>query len=117
MVLQEGRPALAAATAVAETAHGLLDRPLADLDPELEERATDPLGAPQSPPRCHVADEVDRLGWQRRRLPWPRSAPPEQAEAGTMPAQNGLRPDDHDRPPPRRQQARADEQLDPISDP
>ena len=31
-----------------------------------------------------------------------------------MPAQNGLRLDDHDRPPPRRQQARADEQLDPI---
>jgi hypothetical protein len=114
MVLQEGRPALPAATAVADTAHVLLACPLADLDPELEELATDPLGAPQSPPRCHVADEVDRLGWERRRLPRPRSAPPEQAEAGTMPAQNGLRLDDHDRLPPRRQQARADEQLDPI---
>jgi hypothetical protein len=31
-----------------------------------------------------------------------------------MPAQNGLRLDDHDHPPPRRQQAGAGEQLDPI---
>jgi hypothetical protein len=114
MVLQEGRPALPAATAVADTAHVLLACPLADLDPELEELATDPLGAPQSPPRCHVADEVDRLGWQRRRLPRPRSAPPEQAEAGTMPAHNGLRLDDGDRATPRRQQARTDEQLQPV---
>jgi len=37
-----------------------------------------------------------------------------QAEAGTLPAQNGLRPDDGDRATPRRQQARADEQLQPV---
>jgi hypothetical protein len=39
MVLQEGCPTLAAATAAANTAHALLDRPLADLDPELEQFA------------------------------------------------------------------------------
>ena len=37
--------------------------------------------------------------------------PPEQAEAGTMPAHNGLRLDDGDRATPRQQQTRADEQL------
>jgi hypothetical protein len=54
MVLQEGRPALSAAAAIADTAHVLLDRPLADLDPELEELATDSLGAPQ-PPRAAMS--------------------------------------------------------------
>src|SRR5262245_14599951 len=66
MVLQEGRPTLAAAAAAANTAHVLLDRPLADLDPDLEQLAADALGAPESPSRRHVADECDRLGWQRR---------------------------------------------------
>jgi hypothetical protein len=42
------------------------------------------------------------------------SAPPEPAEAGTMPAQNGLRLDDGDRATPRRQQARTEEQLQPV---
>src|SRR6185503_11017029 len=114
MVLQEGRPTLAAAAAAANATHVLLDRPLADLDPDLEQLAADALGAPESPSRRHVADELDRLGWQRRRLPRARSSPPEQAEAGTLPAQNGLRLDDGDRATPRRQQARADEQLQPV---
>src|SRR6185436_12307666 len=74
----------------------------------------DALGAPESPSRRHVADELDRLAWQRRRLPSARSSPPEQAEAGTMPAQNGLGLDDSDRATPRRQQARAEKQLEPI---
>lgn len=93
---------------------GNLDRPLADLDPELEQLATDALGTPQSAPRRHVADQVDRLARQRRRLARPRSSPPEQAEAGAMPTQNGLGLDDGDRATPRRQQARADEQLQPV---
>ena len=42
------------------------------------------------------------------------SKPPEQAEAGAMPAQNGLRLDDGDRATPRRKQARAEKQLEPI---
>src|SRR5213078_1169496 len=82
-------------------------RPLADLDPELEQLAADALGAPQSAPRRHVADSVDRLTRQRRRFARPGSAPPEQAEAGAMPTQNGLRLDDGDRATPRRQHARA----------
>src|SRR6185503_15105664 len=49
----------------------------------------------------------------RRRLPTARSSPPEQTEAGTMPTQVGLRLDDADRATPRRQQPRADEQLQP----
>jgi hypothetical protein len=36
VVLHEGRPALAAAALPANAAHVLLDRPLADPDPELE---------------------------------------------------------------------------------
>src|SRR6185436_19440589 len=107
-------PTLAAATAAANTAHVLLDRPLAHLDPDLEQLAANALGTPTSPSRRHVADEVDRPAWQRRRLPRARSSPPEQAEAGAMPAQNGLRLDDGDRATPRRQQARADKQLEPI---
>jgi hypothetical protein len=114
MILQERRPTLAAATAAANTAHVLLGRPLADLDPDLEQFAADTLGTPQLSSRRHVADEVDRLRCQWRRLPRPRSPPPEQAEAGTMPAQNGLRLDDGDRATPRRQHARADEQLQPV---
>src|SRR6185503_18531007 len=114
VVLQEGRPTLAAAASAASTTHVLLDRPLADLDPDLEQLAADSLSAPESPSRRHVADELDRLGWQRRRLPRARSSPPEQAEAGTIPAQNGLRLDDGDRATPRRQQARAEKQLEPI---
>src|SRR5262249_36595671 len=85
------RPTLAGTPcSAANAAHVFLDGPLADLDPELEQLAADALGAPQASPRRHVADEVDRLGWQWRRLPRPRSPPPEQAEASTMPAQNGL---------------------------
>jgi hypothetical protein len=38
----------------------------------------------------------------------------QKAEAGTVPAENGLRLDDGDRATPRRQQARADEQLQPV---
>src|SRR6185295_13513322 len=56
---------------------------------------------------------VDRLTRQRR-LARPRSAPPEQAEAGAMPTQNGLWLDDGDRATPRRQQARAHQELQPI---
>jgi len=114
-VLHGGRPTLAAAAAgAANAAHVLLDRPLADLDPELEQLAADALGALESPSRRHVADEVDRLGWQRRRLRNARSSSPEQAEAGTTPAENGLRLDDGDRATPRRQQARANEQPQPV---
>jgi hypothetical protein len=105
---------LAVAAAAASIAHVPLDRPLADLDPELEQLAADALGAPESPSRRYVADEVDRLGRQRRLLARARPAPPEQAEAGAMPAQNGLRLDDGDRATPRPQEARPDKQLEPI---
>src|SRR5262245_53757889 len=87
---------------------------LAELDPELEQLSANALGAPQSPSRGHVADEVDRLGWQRRHLPRARSSPSEQAKPGTMPAQSGVRLDDGDRATPPRQQARTDEQLQPV---
>src|SRR5690349_13710704 len=87
---------------------------LLTLIPELEQLAADALGAPQASPHRHVADEIDRLEWQRRRPPRPRSPPPEPAEAATMPARNGLRLDDGDRTTPRRQQARADEKLQPV---
>src|SRR4051812_35710783 len=63
---------------------------LLNLDPELEQLAADALGAPQSSSRRHVADQVDRLGRQRRRLLRPGSASPEPPEAGPMPAQNRL---------------------------
>jgi hypothetical protein len=46
VILHERRPALAATILATNAAHVLLNRPLADLDPELEQLATDALGAP-----------------------------------------------------------------------
>jgi hypothetical protein len=109
VVLHEGRPALATAALAANPAHVLLDRSLADLDPELERLAADALGAPQPSPRRHVADQVDGFAWQRRRLSRPGSAPPEAAKAGAMPTQNGLGLNEGDRSTPRRQPPRTEE--------
>jgi len=72
--------------------------------------------SPQSSPRRHVADQVDRLGRERRCLLRPGSASPEPPEAGPMPAQNRLGLDENDHPPPRRQPPRTEQQLEPINE-
>src|ERR1022692_3710880 len=62
VVLDEGRPRLAATATLADGAHVLLHGPFADLDPELQELAPDPFGTPQSVLGRHLPDQADGLG-------------------------------------------------------
>jgi len=93
VVGEEGTPALAwrpgwPAASVASDGAG------ADCDTELDQLATDPLGAPVQVLARHGSDQLTYLGLQ----PWTSQpgagAPaPEETPAPAVPAQHGLRPD------------------------
>src|SRR3989454_11688696 len=91
VVAQERRPALAVASGPG-TADVPLDGSLADADAELQQLATDALGAPARVARRHLSDQCRaRRGRPSRR---PRAPPPEGAESGPMPAEDSRRLDE-----------------------
>ena len=66
VVAEEGRPRLAR-WARARPSPVLLDRPLAEPDPEIMQLALDALGAPETILSSHEPDARDRLGRDVRR--------------------------------------------------
>ena len=91
VVLDEGRPPLAATAVLADGAHVLLHGPLADLDAELQELAPDPFGPPKSVLGRHLPDQADGLGGDPAfDAPGLGSPTPEHAKPLAMPPQDGL---------------------------
>jgi len=91
VVLDEGRPRLAATATLADRAHVLLHGPLADLDAALQEFAPDPFGPPTSVLGRHLPDQADGLGGDPTfDAPGPGSPTPEHAKPLAMPAKDGL---------------------------
>src|SRR5882724_7794369 len=78
VVAQERRPALAVASGPG-TADVPLDGSLADADAELQQLATDALGAPARVARRHLSDQCRARGGRPSRRP--RAPPPEGAES------------------------------------
>src|SRR6266403_4177779 len=91
VVAQERRPALAVASGPG-TADVPLDGSLADADAELQQFATDALGAPARVARRHLSDQCRARGGRPSRRP--RVPPPEGAESGPMPAEDRRRLDE-----------------------
>jgi len=95
VVLDEGRPRLAATATLANGAHVLLHGPLTDRDAQLQELAPNPFGTPQPVLGSHVPDQGDGLGGDPMfGVLGPRSATPEDAKPLAVPAQDRLRLDD-----------------------
>ena len=91
------------------------DRRLSDLDPELQQFAMDAWGAPQAVGHAHLPDQAPDL--QRNLWPAPTCArlpAPVQAEAGSMPTQNGVRLDDRDGGQHRRKQTIEPDEEQPV---
>jgi len=87
LVAEEGRPGLPARSWSTSTPQILLDSPFGHPHTQLQEFATDALGAPEGILGRHGRDEGDRL--HRNRWPAdlrPRPPPPEDTEAMAMPA-------------------------------
>jgi len=91
VVAQERRPALAVASGPG-TADVPLDGSLADADAELQQLATDALGAPARVARRHLSDQCRARGGRPSRRP--RAPPPEGAESGPIPAEDSRRLDE-----------------------
>lgn len=89
VVLQEGAPGLTSFLPC--DGHVLLDRALADLDPQLEQFSADAFCAPQKVISGYLLDELDGF-WRDARLPLLgfRFAPPVDAEEVAVPAQQGV---------------------------
>ena len=102
VVVQEGGPVLSAATGRLDPTHMLLDSSLADPDAQLEQLASDALGAPRVV-SCHLLDQLDGLRGDAR-LPAFRSrlVAPDYAEQIPVPGQHCLRLDHHQRVSPGR---------------
>ena len=96
LVLEEGAPGRAVLCRMwADFAHVLLDGALANLDGELEQFASNVLGAPETVIPGHLADEVDGLlRGTRRSVCGLGLAAPIAAEEVAVPAQEGLWLDD-----------------------
>ena len=91
VVLKKGLPGLPRPVARADGPHILLDLPLADADPELEQFATDPFGAPEHVSTGHGPNQVDDLGAQPSGSVHPSGlASPEEGEQVAMPAEEGV---------------------------
>src|ERR1022692_4717064 len=91
VVLDEGRPRLAATATLADRAHVLLHGPLADLGAELQELAANPFGTPHPIVGRHLPDQTDGLGFDPAfDVPGPRSPASEHAKPLAMPPQDGL---------------------------
>jgi hypothetical protein len=90
VVAQERRPVLAVASGPG-TADVPLDGSLADADAEVQQLATDALGAPARGARRHLSDQCRARGGRPSRRP---RAPPEGAESGPMPAEDRRRLDE-----------------------
>jgi len=61
MSAQEGRPFLTPWPSRTHMSHVLLDCPLADAKPQLEQFAADPFGSPEQILRCHFLDQGNGL--------------------------------------------------------
>jgi hypothetical protein len=115
VVAQEGRPRLPARPRGARTGQVGLDRALGHADAEIAQLAANPLGPParvlgrQPPDQGDSVRGEGRASWPGARLP-----PPERAESRPMPAQQRLRPDDQQGPPPRTDPAGEEHQECPI---
>lgn len=62
MILDKGRPGLPAFDGwqtAARTSHVLLDRSFVDCDPQLEQFALNPLGAPRTVADCYLFNQRD----------------------------------------------------------
>jgi hypothetical protein len=91
VVLDEGRPRLAATATLADRAHVLLHGPLADLGAELQELAANPFGTPHPIVGRHLPDQTDGLGFDPAfDVPGPRSPASEHAKPLAMPPQDDL---------------------------
>ena len=105
LVAQERRPALAIALGPG-TMDVPLDGSLADADAELQQLATDALGAPARVARRHLSDQCRARGGRPSRRP--RAPPPEGAESGPMPAEDSRRLDEQGCLTPTRRDARGE---------
>src|ERR1700682_3094264 len=98
------------------TASSIADRAEADDDAELEELTTDALGAPEPVLASHGGDQLTDLGTQPRSAQMTARAPaPEEAPASAMPAEDGLRSDEDEIPPPDRVEPSNDQPEDSIA--
>src|SRR5260370_19147496 len=96
MVTQEGAPSLGRRSTSLD--HVLRDAGLRDLEAELEQLAMDARRTPQLIFRAHPPDQRAQIRGDLR--PASKGAgfpPPIPAEAGAVPANEGLGPDDRDR--------------------
>src|SRR5712664_2327383 len=104
MVVEKGLPGLRPPSPALR--HVLGDGRLGDFDPELEQLAVDARCAPQPIGQAHLSDLAPNLHWDL----WPTAArarlpAPVQAEAGPMPTNDRLWPDNGDGVQRRREQA------------
>src|SRR5438552_1309537 len=95
MVTQEGAPPLGGRPRSLD--HVLRDARLSDLKAEFEQLAMDARGAPQWIVNAHLPDQSPQAGIELRSASEGAGFPqPISPEAGSMPAHQGLRPDDRD---------------------
>src|ERR1700683_3048903 len=94
LIAQEAPPSRGRRTS--SSYHVLGDCGLADLDAELEQLAMDPGRTPERGGAAHLPNQIANFAIHRR-PPGSRTPAPKQAEALTMPVDDGGRPDQHHR--------------------
>ena len=106
VIPEERAPGLTGWPSRADGAHVFLNRPLADVDAELEQLAANALGTPETVGRGHRPDEFDGLSADGPAPALPlRPSTPDEHEQVAMPAQERIGLHHEKRVPPRLVQA------------
>ena len=93
MIIKERLPSLR--WRASSPGHILGHARLSDIDAELEQFPMDPRRAPQWIGNAHLADQPGNFGWHNRPATTaPRLPAPIKPKTRTMPAYNGVRPND-----------------------